>query len=118
REMKSRPKTSPCRMVVIDTLTHNFSLELPGRPNLASRQEGLSIHLSEIARDAFLNARTYLLINRVTFGPSEDVGVGGKTVEQLVGVTLRFDRRGDEVRITRVNDGIVGSTKIGARGLD
>ena len=53
--MNERSATADCRLVVIDTLTRNFSLDLPGRSNLAGRQGAIDVHLSEMARDAFLN---------------------------------------------------------------
>ena len=64
RLMRSRPATTRCGLVVVDTLTRNFSVELPGRANLASRQASLNVHLSEMARDAYLNGRAYLLTKR------------------------------------------------------
>ena len=105
RSMPTRPATSPCVLVVIDTLTRNFSLELPGRSNLPSRQGSLDVHLSEMARDACLHDRTYLLTNRVTFGPIQDVGIGGRTVEQLVHDSLRLEREGNQVKATLVSTG-------------
>jgi len=105
RSMHARTATSPCGVVVIDTLTRNFSLELPGRSNLPSRQGSLDVHLSEMARDAYLNERAYILTNRVTFGPGADVGIGGRTVEQLVHDSLRLERTGSEVKATLLSTG-------------
>jgi RecA/RadA recombinase len=82
--MSARKATAACSLVVVDTLTRNFTIGLPGRSNLAERQGALDVYLSEIARDAYLNGRAYLLTNRVTFGPVHDVAIGGKTVEQMV----------------------------------
>jgi len=105
RAMQSRPATSTCGLVVIDTFTRNFSLELPGRSNLPSRQGSLDVHLSEMARDSYLNDRAYLLTNRVTFGPTQDVAIGGRTVEQLVHDSLRMEREGSEVKATLLSTG-------------
>lgn len=92
RKMGSRDYTSGCRLVVIDTLTRNFTIDMPGAENLQSRQAALGVHMSEMARDAYINSRAYLLANRVTFGPVHDVQIGGRTTQQLVGASLRLER--------------------------
>jgi RecA/RadA recombinase len=103
RRMSERTETSQCRLVVIDTLTRNFSLDLPGSENMPDRQGALDAHLSEMARDAFLNSRAYVLTNRVTFDRAgEDVGIGGDTVEQLVHASLHMRREGALVRVSDV----------------
>jgi DNA repair protein RadA len=117
RRMGDRAATSACGLVVIDTLTRNFSVELPGRSNLSSRQAALNIHLSEMARDAYLNKRAYLLMNRVTFGPEQDVGIGGKTVEQLVHAALRLERNEGKVRATLTPEGRFAYVEIGKAGI-
>jgi len=105
RTMAARPTTSTCGLVVVDSFTRNFSLELPGRSNLPSRQGSLNVYLSEMARDSYLHERAYLLTNRVTFGPNQDVGIGGRTVEQLVYDSLRLEREGSEVKATLLSTG-------------
>jgi DNA repair protein RadA len=105
REMNARPATAPCRLVVVDTLTRNFSVELPGSSNLASRQGAIGVHLSEMARDAYLSGRAYILTNRVTFGPAHDVGIGGRTVEQMVGASVLLERQGSRVVARRMGAG-------------
>ncbi|MDG6985696.1 MAG: AAA family ATPase [Nitrososphaerota archaeon] len=105
RRMQSRATTASCRMVVVDTLTRNFSVDLPGASNIASRQEAIDVHLSEMSRDAYLNSRAYILTNRVTFGPVHDVPIGGKTVEQLVSASVRLERNGSGVTATREDSG-------------
>jgi DNA repair protein RadA len=101
RRMPGRRETTDCRLVVVDTLTRNFTLDLPGRENMPDRQGALNVHLSEMARDAFLNRRAYLLTNRVTFDREDaDVGVGGKTVSQLVHRSLHLERDGRLVKVT------------------
>jgi len=118
RGMAKRESTSSCRLVVVDTLTRNFSVELPGRSNLSSRQAALNVHLSEMARDAYLHGRAYLLTNRVTFGSVSDVGIGGRTVEQLVHASLRLDKSGGTLRVTLLPDGGSGITRITEAGVD
>jgi DNA repair protein RadA len=105
RAMPSRAATASCGLVVIDTLTRNFTVELPGRSNLSSRQGALDVHLSEMSRDSCINQRAYLLTNRVTFGPTADVGIGGRTVDQLVHDSIRLEREGNEVRAMLLSTG-------------
>jgi DNA repair protein RadA len=118
RQMPFRRATASCRMVVIDTLTRNFSVEMPGRANLSSRQAALNVHLSEMARDAFRNERAYLLTNRVTFGLAGDVGIGGRTVEQLVHASVLLER--DDGRVRATLGGTEGSVlaEMGKPGVD
>jgi len=118
RKMGSRLATADCRLVIVDTLTRNFSLDLPGRSNLSSRQGALGIHLSEMARDAYLNARAYVLTNRVTFGASHDVGIGGRTVEQLVGTSLLLEKVKDRIKVTTMSSGKSASAQVGPFGVD
>ena len=118
RKMGSRPATSACRLVIVDTLTRNFSLDLPGKSNLSSRQGALGIHLSEMARDAYLNGRAYVLTNRVTFGASRDVGIGGKTVAQLVSVSVLLERSQERIKATVIQSGETASAQVGPFGVD
>lgn len=104
--------TSACRMVAVDTFTRNFSLDYPGSSNLVRRQGALGVHLSEIARDAFLHGRAYLLTNRVTFSQSTgETRIGGRTLEQLVHSSFHLKRRGEEVELTEL--GTPGARKLG-----
>jgi RecA/RadA recombinase len=118
RKMGSRPVTSECRLVIVDTLTRNFSLDLPGRSNLSSRQGALDVHLSEMARDAYLNGRAYVLTNRVTFGAAREVGIGGKTVEQLVGRSVLLERDQGRIRATVTSSGESALASVGPYGVD
>jgi DNA repair protein RadA len=118
RKMGSRPATSACGLVIVDTLTRNFSLDLPGRSNLSSRQGALDIHLSEMARDAYLNGRAYVLTNRVTFGASRDVGIGGRTVAQLVSASVLLERTQERIKATVISSGKSVSATVGPFGVD
>ncbi len=116
--MSQRSETADCRLVVVDTLTTNFSLELPGAVNMPDRQGALNAHLSQMARDAFLNGRAYLLTNRVTFGQGDtDVGVGGSTVDQLVHVSLRLERVDGRVRVSDAAGGRACLVSMGESGI-
>jgi len=118
RKMGSRPATSRCKLVIIDTLTRNFSLDLPGRSNLSSRQGALNVHLSEMARDAYINGRAYVLTNRVTFGATRDVGIGGRTVAQLVGTSVLLERSQGKVKLTVIRTGSSATASVGPFGVD
>jgi len=118
RRMSSRPATSDCRLVIIDTLTRNFSLDLPGGGNLSSRQGALDVHLSEMARDAYLNDRAYLLTNRVTFGATREVGIGGKTLAQLVSTSVLLERTQDKIKATTISNGDSATASVGPFGVD
>ena len=101
RRMQASRRTSKSGLVVVDTVTRNFSLDLPGNENLPGRQGALDAYLSEMARDAFLNGRAYLLTNRVTFDRrGADVGIGGSTIAQLVHTSLHLQREGRLVRVS------------------
>jgi RecA/RadA recombinase len=116
--MSAREATAACLLVVVDTLTRNFTIGLPGRSNLAERQGALDVYLSEIARDAYLNGRAYLLTNRVTFGPVHDVAIGGKTVEQMVHESVLLERDGDSVKATLLHKGQSAVAKMSKAGLE
>jgi len=118
RRMAAREATAACRLVIVDTLTRNFSLDLPGRGNLSSRQGALDVHLSEMARDAYLNGRAYVLTNRVTFGASHDVGIGGKTVAQLVGASVLLERTQERIHATVIQSGQSASAQVGPFGVN
>ncbi|MDV3277350.1 MAG: AAA family ATPase [Nitrososphaerales archaeon] len=104
RAIRGKAATSDCRMVVVDTLTRNFTLDYPGGSNLIKRQGALDVHLSDMARDAVLHGRAYLLTNRVTFAQAGgDIRIGGSTLEQLVHTSLHLTREGDAVRASRTD---------------
>jgi RecA/RadA recombinase len=117
-KMNAREATMACSLVVVDTLTRNFTIGLPGRSNLAERQGALDVYLSETARDAYLNGRAYLLTNRVTFGPSHDVAIGGRTVEQMVHASVLLEREGGSVKATRMSTGQSVLAPLSKAGLD
>jgi len=119
RAIARRSETSTARFVIIDTFTRNFTLDYPGRSNLQSRQGGLDALLSEIARDAFLHGRAYLLTNRVTFAEGNgETRIGGRTMEELVHCSIHLEKTKDGVKATRTSDGsAVQLGPIGDAGL-
>jgi RecA/RadA recombinase len=119
RAISQRSETSAARFVAIDTFTRNFTLDYPGHSNLASRQGGLDVLLSEIARDAFIHGRAYLLTNRVTFSQSDgEARIGGRTMEQLVHCSIHLEKTKDGVKATRTSDRVSAQLgQIGEAGL-
>ena len=115
-KMKMKDATSGCSLVVVDTLTKNFTLGLPGRSNMGERQGVLRKYLSEIARDAFLNERAYLLTNRVTFGALNDVAIGGLTVQQMVHESVLLEKGRGIVRATSQSRGESVSVSLSVSG--
>ena len=106
RRMSKRPETSSCRLVLVDTFTRNFALEIPGERNMPDRQGAIDAYLSEVARDAAINGRAYVLTNRVTFDRTgADVGIGGRTVAQLASQSIHLERNGAVVKATVVGGG-------------
>ncbi len=119
RGMAKRRATEKCRLVVVDTLTRNFSLDLPGSANMQSRQEALDVHLSEMARDAFISSRTYVLTNRVTFGAGDtEVGIGGRTVAQLVHDSIRLRRTDGTVTAASMARKMESVINVNSAGVD
>jgi len=119
RAISKRAETEVARFVAIDTFTRNFSLDFPGHRNLPNRQGALDVLLSEIARDAFLHGRAYLLANRVTFAqPEGEARIGGRTMEQLVHSSVHLEKTKDGVTATRSSDkSSVKLAPIGEAGL-
>ena len=117
-KMNAREATAACSLVVVDTLTRNFTIGLPGRSNLAERQGALDVYLSEIARDAYLKGRAYLLTNRVTFGQLHDIAIGGRTVEQMVHASILLERDGGSVKATKMSTGQSVLVSVSNAGVD
>lgn len=117
--MPAEESTRDVKVVVVDTLTKNFSVDLPGRANMMTRQERLGIHLSEMARDAQMNQRAYLITNRVTFGKDDsDVAVGGGTVTQLVHDSILLRRRGESIEAKSAITGDSVVVSLGLKGVE
>jgi len=95
------PRVRSARLVVVDTVTKNFTLEFPGRERTGRRQGALAAYLDAIALDAFFNKRVVLLTNRVAAvpreGASQVVDLGGLTLRKFVSKSLRLTRDGDYI---------------------
>ena len=120
RALLSRRETATSRLVVVDTLTRNFTLDYPGGSNTIRRQGALEVHLSEMARDAVLHGRSYLLTNRVTFDQAGgDTRIGGRTLEQLVHASIHLTRERGVVRATRTDrQSETEESRLSDRGLE
>ncbi len=98
RRMADDPRVSSAKLVVVDTVTKNFTLEFPGRERTGRRQGALGAYLNRVAVDAYLHRRVVLLTNRVASitvdGESRDVNVGGLTLGRFVSKSLRLTREG------------------------
>ena len=101
KRMADDQRVSPAKLVVVDTVTKNFSLEFPGRERTGRRQGALGSYLNRIAIDAYLHRRVVLLTNRVASitrnGISRDVNVGGLTLGRFVSKSVRLEREGGSV---------------------
>ncbi len=101
RTMRDDPKVGSARLVVVDTITKNFSLEFPGRERTGRRQGELGAYLNSIALDAYRRMRFVLLTNRVASvpgeGKSQEVDLGGLTLRKFVSKSLRLTRMGAHV---------------------
>lgn len=117
-------KIRDCKMIVVDTVTKNFTLEFGGSRMIAKRQTALGAYLNHLARDAFANDRAVLLLNRVaSVGADEfarEVDIGGETIRHFIQKALRLQRRGAGVRATLEDEEETGEIemKISARGLE
>jgi DNA repair protein RadA len=98
KRMVDDPRVSSAKLVVVDTVTKNFSLEFPDRERVGRRQGALGVYLNRIAIDAYLHRRVVLLTNRVASvtknGVSQDVNVGGLTLGRFVSKSVRLRREG------------------------
>jgi len=98
KRMVDDPRVSLAKLVVVDTVTKNFTLEFPGRERTGRRQGALGSYLNRIAIDAYLHRRVVLLTNRVASvtrsGISQDVNVGGLTLGRFVSKSIRLAREG------------------------
>lgn len=101
KRMADDPRVSSAKLVVVDTVTKNFSLEFPDRERTGRRQGALGVYLNRIVIDAYLHRRVVLLTNRVASvtrnGASQDVNVGGLTLGRFVSKSIRLRRDGSYV---------------------
>ena len=101
RRMVDDSRVSAAKLLVVDTVTKNFTLEFPGREKVGRRQGALGAYLNRVALDAYFHRRVVLLTNRVASvtrdGASQDVSVGGLTLRRFVDRSVRVRREGAHV---------------------
>jgi RecA/RadA recombinase len=113
-----------CRMVIVDTVSKNFSLEYSGSKMVVSRQTMLGTYLNRLVRDAYRHDRAVLLLNRVaSVGLNEEareVGIGGDTLGHFVQKAVYLRRRGEFADASLVDGAAQGGAglKITGRGLE
>ena len=99
--MVDDPRVSSAKVVVVDTVTKNFTLEFPGRERTGRRQGALGVYLNRIAIDAYLRKRVVILTNRVASitrnEVSQEVDVGGLTLGRFVSKSIRLMREDGNV---------------------
>lgn len=124
RRMADDPRVSSAKLVVVDTVTKNFTLEFPGRERTGRRQGALGAYLNRIAIDAYLHRRVVLLTNRVASitvrGASRDINVGGLTLGRFVSKSLRLWREGGYVLVELESPQGAGRARcrLSERGID
>lgn len=122
--MQNDPRVAGNKMLVVDTVSKNFSVEFGGERRLKMRQSLLSIYLNMLARDAVLNNRAVLLTNRVAswpFGGRREVAVGGRSLRRFVTKAIHLTRRGtalDATLMGREDDGGALSCSITEKGFE
>lgn len=123
--MQNDPRVAGSKMLVVDTVSKNFSVEFGGERKLKLRQSLLSVYVNKLARDAVLNDRAVLLTNRVasgaSFGRRREVAVGGRSLRRFVTKVIHLTRRGTVVDATlmdRDDDGGALSCSITEKGFE
>lgn len=101
QRMRDDPRVMSAKLVVVDTVTKNFTLEFPGREGTGRRQGALGAYLNRLAVDAYLRRRVVLLTNRVASVPGvadgKEVDLGGLTLRRFVSRSVRLRREGGSV---------------------
>ncbi len=103
--LRSDEGPANCKLVVVDTLTKNFTLEYPGSRMVGRRQTLLGAYLNRLARDAYQRDRAVIALNRVSAvtveGSDAEVDIGGETVRHFSQKVLYLRRSGDFVMASR-----------------
>lgn len=123
--MTGDSRVSAAKLVVIDTVSKNFTLEFPGNERIGRRQGALGAYLNRVAIDAYFSRRFVLLTNRVASvtrsGVSQDISVGGLTLERFVSKSLRLRREGGAVFVSAEypkTSGQPAMCRLSERGID
>jgi len=99
--MADDERVRSAKLLVVDTVTKNFSLAFPDKELVGRRQGALGAYLNRMAVDAYLNRRVVLLTNRVASvtrdGVTRDVSLGGLTLRKFARAAVRLSRDGGAV---------------------
>lgn len=111
-----------CKMVIVDTLTKNFTLEYPGSKMVGRRQTLLGAYLNQLARDAYIWDSAVIALNRVTAvtveGNDLEIDIGGETVRHFMQKVVYLRRSADFVMASRPDlSGREMKARITNRGL-
>lgn len=103
--LRTEPGLAGCKLVVVDTLTKNFTLEYPGSRMVGRRQTMLGAYLNRLSRDAYQRDRAVIALNRISAvtaeGSDKEVDIGGETVRHFAQKVLYLRRSGDFVMASR-----------------
>jgi RecA/RadA recombinase len=121
--LRREKELSNCKMVIVDTLTKNFTLEYAGSKMAGKRQTALGAYLNRLSRDAYLHDRAVVLLNRVASvgsdGNEREVDIGGETVRHFAQKVVYLRRSGEFVMASRADEnGAEVRTKITDSGLE
>jgi len=117
-------KLDDCRMVIVDTVSKNFTLEYSGSKMVVSRQTMLGTYLNRLARNAYRHDRAVILLNRVASvgldAEAREVGIGGDTLRHFVQRALYLQRRGERVYASLPDEGVHDEVRlrITGRGIE
>lgn len=122
-KLRGEASLANCKLLVVDTLSKNFTLEYGGSKSVGKRQTALGAYLNILSRDAFLHDRAVILLNRVASvtveGLDREVDIGGETVRHFAQKAVylrrsldyimasRADLLGPEVRLRIKDEGLV-----------
>jgi meiotic recombination protein DMC1 len=123
KKLREQKELANCKLVIVDTLTKNFTLEYAGAALTGKRQTALGAYLNMLARDAYARDRAVIALNRVASvgaaGFEKEVSIGGETVMRFSQKVLylrrsgtfvmasRPDLRGGELRLNITDGGLV-----------
>lgn len=103
-KMRDDSRVAQSKLLVVDTVSKNFSVEFGGEKRLKVRQSLLGLYANKLARDAVLHDRAVLLTNRVAlgmaYGGPKVIALGGQSLRRFVSRSIQLTRHGTEVSAT------------------
>ena len=96
RELEQNERVAETRLIIVDTVGKNFSLEYGGPKGMLERQALLDVYLNALARDAYIHDRAVLLTSRVASVGNEaerrEIDIGGGTLRRFVHQVLHLEK--------------------------